>query len=71
MSLTDIINSGKKIELQATNEDDARIEALRHFGEEDFALVEVEQGKFVACQPDFTLSDKIECQRVKNSKQWR
>ncbi len=58
MSLTDIINSGKKIELQAKNEDDATAEAQRHFGEEDFALVEVEPGKFVACQPNFTLSDQ-------------
>lgn len=60
MSLTDIINSGKKIELQATNEEDATAEAQRHFGEEDFALFEIEPGKFVACQPDFTLSDEAQ-----------
>lgn len=58
MSLTDIINSGKKIELQATNEDAATVEAQRHFGEGDFALVEIEPGRFVACQPEFTLSDE-------------
>lgn len=58
MSLTDIINSGKKIELQATNEDDATAEAQRHFGEEDFALFEIEPGKFVACQPNFALSEE-------------
>jgi hypothetical protein len=58
MSLTDIIYSGKKIELQAANEDGATAEAQRHFGEEDFALVEVEPGRFVACQPNFTLSDE-------------
>lgn len=58
MTLTDIINSGKKIELQATNEDDATAEAQRHFGDEDFALFEIEPGMFVACQPNFTLSDE-------------
>jgi hypothetical protein len=58
MSLTDIIDSGKKIELQATNEADATVEAQRHFGGEDFALVEIEPGRFVACQPEFTLSDE-------------